>query len=67
MLAFLTLRPRSKACSFTTPDFCFFVVESGYNTTHSLKQLNEHGIEGVLIGEGLSQNKTLLEWFKYEN
>ena len=40
------------------------VAESGYQTVASLEELEKSGIDGVLIGEGLSKNKQLLEWFK---
>ena len=40
------------------------VAESGYQSIESLEELEKKGIDGVLIGEGLSKNKDLLEWFK---
>lgn len=48
------------------PNSCI-VAESGYNTIQSLQTLRKHRINGVLIGEGLHQNKDLLEWFHNEN
>tara|TARA_A100001015_G_C15021410_1_gene728161 strand:+ start:62 stop:826 length:765 start_codon:yes stop_codon:yes gene_type:complete len=44
-----------------------FVAESGYDSIEHLKMLEKNNMNGVLIGEGLSKNKELLEWFNYEN
>ena len=42
-----------------------------YRTTstkkNDLQKLKEHELDGVLIGEGLSKNNELLEWFSNEN
>ena len=43
------------------------IAESGYQTTEQLKLLEKRGVNGVLIGEGLSKNHQLLEWFHHES
>ena len=43
------------------------IAESGYSVPIEMEELENHHINGVLIGEGLSKNKSLLEWFKNEN
>lgn len=48
------------------PKACI-VAESGYSSTDHLNLLKHNKIDGVLIGEGLSKNQNLLEWFNYEN
>ena len=40
------------------------VAESGYSKAEELKELEDNGIDGVLIGEGLSLYPSLLEFFK---
>lgn len=39
------------------------IAESGYNLPSEMEMLEKNNIDGVLIGEGLSKNKDLLEWF----
>lgn len=43
------------------------IAESGYSQPDEMIELEKQNINGVLIGEGLSKNKALLEWFKHEN
>ncbi|MEK9727510.1 MAG: indole-3-glycerol phosphate synthase TrpC [Candidatus Margulisiibacteriota bacterium] len=40
------------------------IAESGYSQPNEMDLLEKKGINGVLIGEGLSKNNELLEWFK---
>ena len=39
------------------------IAESGYNLPSEMEMLDKSNVNGVLIGEGLSKNKDLLEWF----
>lgn len=43
------------------------IAESGYSLPEEMVALENQHINGVLIGEGLSKNKLLLEWFNDEN
>ena len=43
------------------------IAESGYSEANEMNKLENNDINGVLIGEGLSKNKKLLEWFNHEN
>ena len=43
------------------------IAESGYSQAKEMEELEKNNINGVLIGEGLSKNKGLLEWFSHEN
>ena len=43
------------------------IAESGYYKANEMTILEKNNLNGVLIGEGLSKNKELLEWFKNEN
>ena len=43
------------------------IAESGYSDANEMNKLENNDINGVLIGEGLSKNKKLLEWFNHEN
>jgi indole-3-glycerol phosphate synthase len=43
------------------------IAESGYSEPKEMLELENNKINGVLIGEGLSKNKLLLEWFNNEN
>ena len=43
------------------------IAESGYSEVNQMSELDKNNINGVLIGEGLSKNKKLLDWFKNEN
>lgn len=40
------------------------IAESGYFETNQMNDLQSAGMNGVLIGEGLSKNNGILEWFK---
>lgn len=42
---------------------CCIVAESGYSKISELEQLNEDGINAVLIGEGLAINEDLITYF----
>lgn len=42
------------------------VAESGYSQVFELENLEKHHINGVLIGEGLSKEKKLLDYFYHE-
>ena len=39
------------------------IAESGYYLPSEMEMLDKSNVNGVLIGEGLSKNKDLLEWF----
>jgi indole-3-glycerol phosphate synthase len=41
------------------------IAESGYNLPNEMEILDKSDVDGVLIGEGLSKNKDLLEWFRF--
>ena len=43
------------------------IAESGYFNAYELDALEKNNINGVLIGEGLSKKKELLNWFSNEN
>ena len=43
------------------------IAESGYFFPNEMQELEKHGLNGVLIGEGLIKNNQLLEWFSREN
>ncbi len=43
------------------------IAESGYFSPEQMNNLVNNNINGVLIGEGLSKNKKLMEWFNNEN
>ena len=40
------------------------IAESGYFEANQMDDLQSAGMNGVLIGEGLSKNNGILEWFK---
>ena len=40
------------------------IAESGYFKAEQMNSLQNNGVHGVLIGEGLSKNNGILEWFK---
>ncbi len=52
-----------KKKSLQTHPNLLVVAESGYQTSQELKHLNDHQINGVLIGEGLVKNPDLLNYF----